>query len=639
MDSRADDVQTILREHRKLLSNSIENWLSEEESITTRMFSICANGESNGEYLPFVVNGGKLVQREATQNSNPRSPVKSAKSPAQQSTNSFGSVLGERLGSSPNLGRTGLSKFHDFKREHEQKSNTDLSIANSRRGLKKSNSRVETDKQLRSIISEACGEASTNMERRGSVISDASDRDKARKEAAISLSERRHMVMVSSSHVHHQQKLMIQRMVESAWFECTFIVLIVFNSIFVGVQVEYSAINMTYETPTIFFIIGVIFALMFTLELVVRIWAYGKQFFIWSDVIFWNYLDVFIVSSTLFELILDIITLGEDYSAEGSKRSNIRVVRILRIARFLRVVRIARVLRFVHALRTFIYSIMATLKALVWALVLLFGILYVFGILFTQTVSDYFIEEDEANISQESAVLHEFWDSLPKSMFTLFKSISNGISWHECVHALHVLGWIWVAAFLVFVSFTYFAVLNVVTGIFCQSAIDTAHNNEDLLVQEQMNQRDALVTRMRKLFKELDTDESGSLTILELEYNLDVPDVRAVFDSLQIDTSDAWALFKLLDTDEGNEIDVDEFVHGLMRLKGEPKRSDILELEVKVGMVMKGVDHLTQVLHEHLQVIAKSFMVAESISPSIYSESPIRARNEFSMPAFDKMHL
>merc|ERR1712007_140221 len=104
-----------------------------------------------------------------------------------------------------------------------------------------------------------------------------------------------------------------------------------------------------------------------------------------------------------------------------------------------------RLVRFIHALRTLVYSIMATLRSLVWALVLMLMIFYGFGVAFTQAVSDHcgpllsrFDLEDGmyAAYGCEDLRLSTFWGTLPRSMFTLLKAITGGISWHDLVAPL-----------------------------------------------------------------------------------------------------------------------------------------------------------------------------------------------------------
>jgi len=388
---------------------------------------------------------------------------------------------------------------------------------------------------------------------------------------------------------------MIVRIVDSNHFEFFFAALIISNSIFVGVQVDLPSTSN--ESPAMaIFGFQMLYALCFTVELIMRVCAEGRYFLHWMSPSFmWNCLDVVVVFTSLFEIFFESlhILLESDSSNIPQGLSNVRVVRILRIVRLIRVVRIARVLRFIHALRTFIYSIIATLKALVWAMLLLLMIMYVFGILLTQAVQEYCDEQMDEFYCNGRGALSRHWGNLFKSMFTLFKSISGGLSWDEAVFPMHKVGPLWVVCFTAYISFTYLAVLNVVTGIFCQSAIETAQQNEDLAVQIQIANKQAYIDRIMKVFKTIDDDASGAITKEELQEHLEDPDMEAVFSSLEIETADAETLFALLDADGGNEIEVDEFVKGLMRLRGNAKRADVVEIDARLKCLEKTLNRMS----------------------------------------------
>jgi len=385
----------------------------------------------------------------------------------------------------------------------------------------------------------------------------------------------------------------LQELVKGTCFEAFFVVVIITNSIFIGVQVDIAATSGRHALPLGFYIIQYTYASIFCLELIIRVLAQGSQFFCDSRHWYWNYLDVFIVFTSVFEAIMDAIVLGTGSDAVTTTKgaSNMRIVRVLRIARIFRIIRVARILRFIHALRTFILSILATLKALVWAMLLLGLIIYVFGIILAQTSSDW-LQDYGLDSSPDAPLIFTYWGTLPRAMFTLFKSISGGVSWHDIVTPLSTVGDLCVILFMCFISFTYFAVLNVVTGIFCQSAIETAQKNEDLLVQAEISNRDEYIMRFQKLFEDIDEDRSGKITFDELKESMEQESVRAVFTSLDIDVADAWTLFRLLDTDEGCEIELDEFVSGVMRMKGNAKRADVLQLQAMVKKLLSTLQDL-----------------------------------------------
>ena len=124
------------------------------------------------------------------------------------------------------------------------------------------------------------------------------------------------------------------------------------------------------------------------------------------------------------------------------------------------VVQVMRVFRFVMALRTLVTSIFHTLKALLWALILLFLIVYVFSVIFASAVNEA-LSVPHLLLPEREAQARRYFGSLVETMLTLFMSIAGGVSWEEVIAPLRAVSEVWGVAFLVFFSFTYFAVMNV----------------------------------------------------------------------------------------------------------------------------------------------------------------------------------
>eukprot|EP00913_Durusdinium_trenchii_P006954 g6540.t2 len=68
----------------------------------------------------------------------------------------------------------------------------------------------------------------------------------------------------------------------------------------------------------------------------------------------------------------------------------------MKIARLARAIRVVKVLRFIRAMRVLVFSILNTLRSLVWSLVLLFVIIYSFGILFADATIDHILEHADS---------------------------------------------------------------------------------------------------------------------------------------------------------------------------------------------------------------------------------------------------
>eukprot|EP00747_Dinoflagellata_sp_TGD_P173184 gnl/TRDRNA2_/TRDRNA2_211224_c0_seq1.p1 gnl/TRDRNA2_/TRDRNA2_211224_c0~~gnl/TRDRNA2_/TRDRNA2_211224_c0_seq1.p1 ORF type:complete len:310 (+),score=36.74 gnl/TRDRNA2_/TRDRNA2_211224_c0_seq1:45-932(+) len=250
------------------------------------------------------------------------------------------------------------------------------------------------------------------------------------------------------------------------------------------------------------------------------------------------------------------------------------------MTRLVRFLRIPRLIKLISALRTLVYSVVVTLKSLVWAFVLLLVIVYVVSIVLTDSMLDRLGNADDPD-------LHEYWSTIPTAMFTLFKCISGGVNWHPVVGPLGRTSEVLVWLFSAYIFFTYFAVLNVVTGIFCHSAIETAQRDPDLVVQSVIDSKSRYVAKLRELFATLDADGSGDITIGELEVLLNDESVQAYFTAMGIETTDAWTLFKLIDVDRGNAIDVEEFIRGCWRLRDTAKSIDLVTLMAEQKQMMR----------------------------------------------------
>merc|ERR1740121_1496040 len=99
---------------------------------------------------------------------------------------------------------------------------------------------------------------------------------------------------------------------------------------------------------------------------------------------------------------------------------------------------------------------------------------------------------------------------------------------------------------------------------------------------------------------ELDTNQSGSLSIDEFQKHIEDEKIQAIFRSRQIDLGQVQTLFELLDVDETGDVDMEEFVQGVLRLKGGATSMDLAVLTYRVEYIHHRLTSLTKLLAEKL---------------------------------------
>lgn len=413
---------------------------------------------------------------------------------------------------------------------------------------------------------------------------------------------------VTSSSLARRQ---LRTLVQGSFFEIFFTAVVLTNAAFVGWQTQWAARNPGAQPPDAFIWVQVVYAILFTVELLLRLEASRVMFFRDKRDRAWNMFDLTIVVLAVVDVSIVIVSREED--SQGNAASSLRVIRILRITKLVRAFRVVRIVQFVRALRTLVFSIASTMKSLIWSIILLVMIIYVFAIILTQAASD---ELQGMRKLGDGAVapcggehaLQKYWGDLFIAMLTLFESISGGVSWDIAVEPLLDIS-LWLGStFILYMSFCILAVLNVFTSVFCQSAIQSAHNDSENIVHNQMMNRRYYEERLRLLFQDFDKDNSGTITLEEFEQHWNDPEVQAYLSGLELRAFDPWTLFRLLDSTGAGSVDLEDFIFGCSRLKGPAHSIDIAKLLADNRWLMKFCAVLSeecQGIHEQLECWGK----------------------------------
>lgn len=381
----------------------------------------------------------------------------------------------------------------------------------------------------------------------------------------------------------------VNDLVQSSLCEYTVAFIIVANAAVFGFQADWAVKHPGQPTLPVYRIMNQAFNIFFIVELTLRIVADGLHFAsCWNPDIKWNLMDSALVSLSIFEEIYGQVTIEQ-----GSKldMTSARVVRLLRLVR---VVRIFRVLRFFSDLRIMVMGIMGSFKALAWALLLLFIIIYVTGIIILQFVSE---AAGEGWVTMSSSLSYEgtaMFNSLERTCFTLFLCIAGGVSWVEVVNVLEQVNPLLRPILSLYVAFAVFCVLNIVTGVFVERSTSMRLMDEENMMFDELESRKKWLKEIKLLFNEADADGSGQIEWKEFEAVMQDFQAQTALKHLGFDTNRVTTqqLWTLIDYDNSGLIDINEFADALMKLHGAAGAIDIARLRHETSKIFKVLNHV-----------------------------------------------
>jgi len=161
----------------------------------------------------------------------------------------------------------------------------------------------------------------------------------------------------------------------------------------------------------------------------------------------------------------------------------------------------------------------------------------------------------------------------------MFEVITGGVSWDEVMHPIlkdisPAMG----IVLLFYITFCLFAMLNIVTGVFVETALRKAREDKDTYT----------ANHICELFFN-DEDNEDEICWETFKKKLDSTDMQEYFRSINVDPSEAHSLFRLLDMNDNNALDASELVNGCLRLRGEAKALELSLLMFETSRMNKVV--------------------------------------------------
>jgi len=329
--------------------------------------------------------------------------------------------------------------------------------------------------------------------------------------------------------------------------------------------------------------------LFFVLEAILRVRFRGIARYFCGVDCWWNLFDAIIILLALGDIIMTVL-------AETSGTQSLTVLRLLRLTRLSRLIRFFR-LGFMQELQLMMKGLLSGFRTLIWAFVLLLFVIYVFAVFLTTTIG----RADENIVHKEG-----IFSSVPIAMFTTFRCFvgdcitSEGHPIAKLLFDAH--GWLFVFGYVVSFMVVTFGIFNVIIAIYVEITMNAAKRNEEM----DKNRRDREAIRVAHITKQLvkmfcsahrnlshcpmssrDMDavlshtgdeeiDEDALISKEL-FLLVVQDrkVQKLLDNLDV-PSDRAHLFDIIDADGSGGLHLSELVQGLLKVRGEARKSDMV---------------------------------------------------------------
>lgn len=294
------------------------------------------------------------------------------------------------------------------------------------------------------------------------------------------------------------------------------------------------------------------FTVVFSLELLYKLFTQKCGFFKDPEQRSWNILDSMLVICALLDLLISFW--------------NLTYLRAFRILRTIRAARALRVIGFIESLRTMVASISCAMPTLFWSLVLLALMLYSFTLVVSSGVEGYLRANGVDH--QDEEVVGSF-GSLGRALLSLFESISGGQDWAKSAAMLARVHWVCLPLFSVFVGFMSFAIMGVLTATIVNSiGSNLLSFDTDLVIDQRIKEDECVRAHLEILYRQVDTDGDGAVSKDQMKKAFQIKTTGAYLKSIGVSVDHTDHIFEIMDKNSNGSVSKEEFIAELTRHRG-----------------------------------------------------------------------
>ncbi|CAK9100045.1 unnamed protein product [Durusdinium trenchii] len=401
--------------------------------------------------------------------------------------------------------------------------------------------------------------------------------------------------------------------------------LIVGNGVMIGFQTDPCC-----EDLSVWPYIELAFALLLVIEILLRVHLLRcRQYWCGQDK-FWNWFDLFLVGVGIADLTLQWV--GTESDVQGT--SLLRFCRLIRLVRIVKVFRI----RVMRDLRLMVKGLIAGIRTLCLAFILLFTVLYVISGFATMTIGN--------NPKAEALDVDKYFKNIPASMFTAFRCFTGecvnreGQPIHEMLAEAFQLPFIigYVACYMLVTM----GIFNVILAVYVDITMKAAKENDAVTAEQYARESIRIARTTRELLKkfslahhvyhvndgeereEEDWEDSTKAKLAKMKTTnvfaedgghdkiaitkelfllvVQDPSVQALMDELDL-PPDRANLFEIIDADGSGTLQITELLHGLLKIRGEINKSDAVASLLATRAVQNQVQEFEEKVAEDLEQI------------------------------------
>eukprot|EP00929_Paragymnodinium_shiwhaense_P064366 TRINITY_DN3222_c1_g2_i1.p1 TRINITY_DN3222_c1_g2~~TRINITY_DN3222_c1_g2_i1.p1 ORF type:complete len:797 (-),score=150.81 TRINITY_DN3222_c1_g2_i1:152-2542(-) len=390
---------------------------------------------------------------------------------------------------------------------------------------------------------------------------------------------------------------------------------------------------------------------LYLLEIAFKLRVLGPRHYFGGPDRYWHCFDALLCIFALVDVVLEVAA----HAQGGSSKSLLSMLRLVRLMRLQRVLRLLRY-RFFSELTLMVKGVAAGCRTLFWAIVLLFFLVYVFSLVLRQMLADDIKDcaigaatcsaKDGTGMAKhlQADSIDQLMGTVPRTMFTVFRCFAGDCSSPEgtpvslILYDVYEVGFVlpYCLAFL----FVTFGIFNMIVAIFVETVLEAARQKrrmaadqesillgqqlqrllmkflptEDVSVGEKVPCWSSALKRLQGLLAIERTGKSKGYSGAEFGMKIDRAmfvkvirdeEVKGILDDLDIGSGDRADFFDVIDADGSGQLDVQELVVGLSKLRGGADKSDVVAS-------LLGVRALQRLLREYMDGVRDNFEVVMS---------------------------